>query len=315
MTKPRRAAAASVYRIPVFGLYGVAAGHGTAGYAHIERIGSRAPASNWHISTHRHADLAQCILVLSGGGLVDIEDRSIAMQPPWIVWLPVGVVHGFRFIPGTDGLVLTVSDDVVHAAVQGSADRERLAFVAAEARHAPLSAAADIGIDVRQHMLALEREQALPRTGGDTVIVATLGLLLVALLRLKTLDTLDRHLGAEQASEFRRFRECVERSFRSQPAVKDMARELGISTDRLHAITTRAVCKGPLAILHERIVLECKRELIYTHKRISQIAFDCGFADLAYFSRFFARHAGCSPREFRRRHGEAGAPGGGQIRG
>ncbi len=45
-----------------------------------------------------------------------IEGRTIRMEPPWIVWLPVGVVHGFRFIPGTEGLVLTVSHDVVDAA-------------------------------------------------------------------------------------------------------------------------------------------------------------------------------------------------------
>lgn len=307
MTKHRPAGAATVYRIPVFGLYGVAAGRGTAGYAHIERIASRAPANDWHISTHRHADLAQCILILSGGGLIDIEGQSITMEPPWIVWLPVGVVHGFRFIPGTDGLVLTVSEDVVDAAIQASVDRDRLARVAAEPRQAPLSAAAGIGVDVRQLMMALEQEQALPRTAGDTVVVSTISLLLVALLRLETLATLDHHLGTAQASEFRRFRELVERSFRSQPSVRDMGQVLGITADRLHAITTRAVGKGPLAILHDRIMLECKRELIYTRKRISDIAFDCGFQDLAYFSRFFARHAGCPPREFRRRHCEPGS--------
>lgn len=306
MTVAPRPPAKSVYRIPVFGLYGLAADSGTAGYAHIERISSRAPANDWHISTHRHADLAQCILILSGGGLIDIEGRSIAMEPPWIVWLPVGVVHGFRFIPGTDGLVLTVSDDVVGAAIQSSVDRDRLSFVAAEPCHAPLPAAAAIGIDVVHLMTAVEREQDLPRTAGDTVVVSTISLLLVAMLRLKTLDTLDRHLGATQASEFRRFREYVEHSFRAQPTMKETARALGITTDRLHAITTRAVGKGPLAIQHERLVLECKRELIYTRKRISDIAFDCGFQDLAYFSRFFARHAGCPPREFRRRHLDPG---------
>lgn len=306
---PRTAAgrARSVYRIPVFGLYGLAADGGTAGYAHIEPISSRAPANDWHISSHRHSDLAQCILVLAGGGLLDIEGRAIAMEPPWIVWLPVGVVHGFRFIPGTEGLVLTVSEDVVTAAIQASPDRDRLAFVAAEPRFAPLSAAAEIGIDVRQLMTAVGREQDLPRTAGDTVVVSTVSLLLVAMLRLKTLDTLDRHLGTTQASEFRRFREFVERNFRAQPTVRETAKALGITPDRLHAITSKAVGKGPLAIQHERILLECKRELIYTRKRISEIAFDCGFSDLAYFSRFFARQAGCSPRAFRRLHAETEA--------
>jgi AraC-like DNA-binding protein len=46
--------------------------------------------------------------------------------------------------------------------------------------------------------------------------------------------------------------------------------------------------------------------LIYTGKRISEIAFDSGFNDLAYFSRFFARHAGVSPRDFRKARGGDG---------
>lgn len=302
LVEPMKPSGGSFYRIPVFGLYGLAAASGAAGYAHIEPISSRAPANDWHISTHRHAELAQCILVTAGGGDLTIEGRTIAMEPPCIVWLPVGVVHGFRFIPGTEGLVLTVSHDVVDAATRAGPDSGRLAYVASEPRFAALSAAGEIGIDVAGLMSALEREQMLPRTGSDTVIVSTISLLLVAMLRLKTLDTLDSHLGSVQASEFRRFRQVVETRFRQQPTVREMARDLGITPDRLHSITTRAVGKGPLAIQHERIILECKRELIYTLKPISQIAFDCGFEDIAYFSRFFSRHTGTAPRQFRDLH-------------
>jgi AraC-like DNA-binding protein len=36
---------------------------------------------------------------------------------------------------------------------------------------------------------------------------------------------------------------------------------------------------------------------------VSRIAFELGFDDAAYFSRFFRRHVGVAPAEYRRRVG------------
>jgi AraC family transcriptional activator of pobA len=41
---------------------------------------------------------------------------------------------------------------------------------------------------------------------------------------------------------------------------------------------------------------------VYTRTHIDQIAFDLGFSDPGYFSRFFKQHTGASPRAFREKH-------------
>jgi AraC family transcriptional activator of pobA len=288
-----------IYSIPAFGLYGSAAEPSPAKYAHIETIAHRAPVYDWRIGSHRHADLAQFILVSRGGGDLELEGESVPFAAPWFVWLPTGVVHGFRFVPDTAGLVLSVSVDVVAGAIALGSDSDRLADVASVARCGELPTALEIGIDVRGTMQALVREQELPRSGINSAVSASLLTLLVALLRMRTLDTLDEHLGKAQASEFRRFREFVERSFREQHSVAHIAEWRGITPHRLHSISVRAVGKGPLAIQHDRIILECKRELMYTDRSIAEIAFDCGFKDPAHFSRFFSQRADCSPRAYR----------------
>jgi AraC family transcriptional regulator, transcriptional activator of pobA len=298
MPRPQRSDQ-PIYSIPAFGLYGNAAEPSPARYAHIETIAHRAPVYDWSIGSHRHADLAQFILVTHGGGELELEGSHLPFAAPWFVWLPTGVVHGFRFVPGTAGLVLSVSVDVVAGAIALGADSERLAAVASEARYGELPTELEIGIDVKGTMHALMREQQLPRSGIDSAVSANLLTLLVALLRTRTLHSLDEHLGKAQASEFRRFREFIERSFREQRSVAHIAAWLGITPHRLHSIAVRAVGKGPLAIQHDRIMLECKRELMYTDRSISEIAFDCGFKDPAHFSRFFSQRAGCSPRTYR----------------
>lgn len=50
-----------------------------------------------------------------------------------------------------------------------------------------------------------------------------------------------------------------------------------------------------------RVLFEAKRQLRYTSKAVSEIAYALGFDDPAYFTRFFSRRAGMSPRAYRAR--------------
>ncbi|MGH8259179.1 MAG: helix-turn-helix domain-containing protein, partial [Steroidobacteraceae bacterium] len=77
--------------------------------------------------------------------------------------------------------------------------------------------------------------------------------------------------------------------------------ELGVSPKRLRAACVEATGKPPMRLVHERLMLEAKRLLTYTHLTVAQTAYELGFADPAYFSRFFSEHAGEPPIAFRRR--------------
>jgi AraC family transcriptional activator of pobA len=57
----------------------------------------------------------------------------------------------------------------------------------------------------------------------------------------------------------------------------------------------------PMTLIHSRIILEAKRELVYSGLSIKQIAHGLGFNDLAYFSRFFRKHAAMTPGGYRER--------------
>ena len=79
----------------------------------------------------------------------------------------------------------------------------------------------------------------------------------------------------------------------------------------MQAAVTRAcnavLGRTPLAIVHDRILLEAKRELLYSVHTVSQISYGLGFAEPGYFCRFFKHHAGQSPMEFRRKKKGAAA--------
>ncbi len=52
-------------------------------------------------------------------------------------------------------------------------------------------------------------------------------------------------------------------------------------------------------VINRRVIQEAQRELVYTAKTIKQLAAVLGFNDEAYFTRFFHKHVGVSPTQFR----------------
>lgn len=63
--------------------------------------------------------------------------------------------------------------------------------------------------------------------------------------------------------------------------------------------------KSPLVLIQERLILEAKKLLHLTYKSIKEIAFILAFEDVFYFSRFFKKHVGVSPKRFREEVGIA----------
>jgi YesN/AraC family two-component response regulator len=52
-------------------------------------------------------------------------------------------------------------------------------------------------------------------------------------------------------------------------------------------------------MISERIIIEAKRELYLTNKAVKEIAYELGYDDEYYFSRFFKTKAAISPQMYR----------------
>src|SRR5205807_9642674 len=63
--------------------------------------------------TLHHAQLLHYILYMSCGGQAKIEDRLYRLAPMRVVNVPIGDVHGYSFIRGTQGWVLTIAAEVM----------------------------------------------------------------------------------------------------------------------------------------------------------------------------------------------------------
>ncbi|MNE34730.1 Bifunctional transcriptional activator/DNA repair enzyme AdaA [compost metagenome] len=74
----------------------------------------------------------------------------------------------------------------------------------------------------------------------------------------------------------------------------------------LNSLCRELAGQTALQIIHQRLLLEAKRNLIYTNMSIGQLSDSLGFSDPTYFSRFFRRLDGQTPNAFRQSAGQAG---------
>ena len=244
------------------------------------------------ISPHAHADLHHVFLLETGGGRVDADGQSFACAAPCVVVVSAGVVHAFQWEPEATGRVLTFSD-VFMRTLTSEEQRASAAFLGG-------AWTAAVGNSLTHVFGRLERELGWAAPGHDLAIAANLSLVLVEILRLH--HQVNQEALAPpgpQALLVARYRQLLEAKFRDHPSASEAAVELGVSTSRLRAACSAVAGASPTQMMHDRLRLEAERLMRYSKMNVAQVAHYLGFQDPAYFSRFFVRESGKTPREFR----------------
>ena len=98
------------------------------------------------------------------------------------------------------------------------------------------------------------------------------------------------------------FRDLLETNFTKLKSVNDYSTLLFISEKRLGQATSKILGKPPKELINERILIEAKRLLVYSHLSIKEIGLELGFEDPAYFARYFKKNTETTPVEFREKH-------------
>jgi AraC family transcriptional activator of pobA len=97
-----------------------------------------------------------------------------------------------------------------------------------------------------------------------------------------------------------RFRGLIEQQLASDWQISDYCKVLDVRPAQLTQACKAVLGCTPVSIIHDQKLLHAKRHLTYSRTSAAEIAYQLGFSDPAYFSRFFRRHTGRSPVEFRR---------------
>jgi AraC-like DNA-binding protein len=133
--------------------------------------------------------------------------------------------------------------------------------------------------------------------------------LLALLYQLKEFATAfnqwEQGFTTPQQTLLKKFIQLVNNYYLEKRTIDEYAGLLFITPNHLSQMVKAASGKNALSFINDRIMTEAKSLILYTDFDVAQIAWQLNFSDPANFGKFFKRHAGTTPLEFRRANTKA----------
>ena len=280
--------------VPLFQLYGENQAWPGTDLLHCESIPARSRLHHWEIKPHQHAELFQLLYVQRGQAQVEIEGVRSVISEAAIQVVPPLTVHGFHFSADIQGHVLTFGTALV-------ADLE-------QRLGAPLSvltkaACYPLGKDrvrLRNLIETLQQEYQGHEPSRVTLLEALVTALMVWISRRQQLGQAPRNRDERDRQLLGQYLRLVEAHYREHLSVEDFAARMNIQSLQLNQLCRALSGQTALQVVHQRLLLEARRNLIYTRMSIGQLSDSLGFSDPTYFARFFKRLSGQTPNGYRR---------------
>jgi YesN/AraC family two-component response regulator len=157
-------------------------------------------------------------------------------------------------------------------------------------------------ITMQMLLMQMKTEMQNSALAQYELLVSYLKIFLISVSRLKllqqpALSTINTDV--REPFVLQSLQQAIEKDFKTKHSASDYAKMLNISANALAKITKTHFNKTLTEIIAERIIIEAKRELFLTHKPIKEIAYDLGYDDEFYFSRFFKNNVDVSPQMYR----------------
>lgn len=268
---------------------------------HGDRLGRMADFFGHNMVAHRHARVFQVHLLEQGEVHVRLDDSYYHARAPLFFLTPPSVTHAFVMSDDADGYVLSVRQNVLwdlFAAEPTGLLGKRL--------NQPLCIELQGGDadEVRKlfnYCALICSEYTANSPGRDLNLLALTRLGFVSMARLASASgsSPNRSLRQVDVQVFQEFNQLIEAHFREHWQLGRYAAELKLTETRLNDICRRVADIPSKRLVHDRVLQEAKRLLLFSSASVTEIAYDLGFVDVSYFSRFFRRHAKAAPGEWR----------------
>lgn len=271
--------------IPSYALYGET--QNFPDVVHAERISDRAADVPWHITPHRHRDLAQLLHIEAGAASAGVDGQTVQLCANDFLYLPAQIVHSFEFQPGSDGSVLSFPAPILKSlGPPQSSIGVNLAHPVHGATSADLAALLQNFSTTYQKSSRFRRQRLVGLTQALLAVVAEGHRVHGPRPPTTRIAELDQQLAEHLTDNWR---------------PHDYAAALMITQGQLNRICKKAAGLNAQSYIERAVMLEACRLLAFTGMSVAQVGYRLGFADPSYFSRRFHKRQGTSPSTYRAR--------------
>jgi AraC family transcriptional activator of pobA len=223
-----------------------------------------------------------------------LKNPSMQQKGDWIYLIPPYRVHQLNKA-GKNGVLLSFKQELLE-----DEDKEFLldlfkAFnVQGEFSCLQLTPEEATGL---ASVYALLEQEYQTVTNSYLIVKALLKVFLLKLMQVKEQQFTSHDVNQKRVYAFFML---LENHYQEVRNIEFYAEQLGISAKRLNQILKENLDKTGMQLIHDRVILEAKRNIIHSERTIKEIAYHLNFSDRPYFSRFFKKQTGQTPEEFQK---------------
>jgi AraC family transcriptional regulator, transcriptional activator of pobA len=150
-------------------------------------------------------------------------------------------------------------------------------------------------VEVSKFVLLLEIIEKEYKDSKNKDISILESYLISLLLNLKKLQQNKFYIDGINQERIIALYKLIEENFTVEHKASYYAKKLFLTTHQINRVLQNYIGKTVTKLIHERLILETKRQFVLTNKSIKEIAYTLGFEDPAYFSRFIKKQTTLPP--------------------
>lgn len=283
------------------GLYGEAGAdvsdrRSDAEYLFSELLETRSRSFDWIIQPHVHARLYQIFFIKTGQFEFQEATGKRQLTGPCLLLIPPTALHGFVYNSNVRGRILTLSDALVDTLFPNGSSLTTM-------------------LGTRQCLTTFQEPNSVGRISKLIEVIdeelfddqpekrfmlhCCLQQFFLVIYRLwqqnEETESQQNNLSLQY---FRKFQQRV-RQVGTTYTITQLADDMAISPVHLNRICQSVIGKSASQLVQDYILDEARKYLTYTTYSVSEIAYLLHFGYPNYFARFFRKHTGLSPTEFR----------------
>lgn len=237
---------------------------------------------------HRHNKYVEIVYFSKGEGYHHLDSKIHVIEPPMVFVVKKEEVHNWEINTIPKGYVIIIKETFLDKTLDKYINIQLIKLQAIQKIRLQKKDASIVKSLFKA--LCKEKERPQPQIEFvEGVLKALLGKIINYSYVNKTNGNLDKTAD---------FMELVIKRPRNN--VAHYAKSLNLTSQNLNQLCRKQYNKSASEIIAIEIIKEVKRYLIYTNKTISEIAFQLDFKDVSHFVKYFKRHTGSTPLQYKK---------------
>lgn len=249
------------------------------------------------------SDRYEILWVTKGNGTIKLYSATHQIVSNTIYCLAPGQLRQIESNYGIEGFYIAFAADFLDIAQTFPASAFRNTQIGVDANLPVIHVDSEMSIEIADVVRKMTKEYSNYFLLRSEILKWLLKILLIYISR-KSCTISDETIKNNNVEIAEKFMASLKKQFVTKKMVSDYAKDLCLTPNYLNQIVKKVTGFTASHHIQQQIMLEAKRQALYSGLSMKEVAYALGFNDCMHFSRFFKTNSGVNFTSFKKSKGE-----------